>query len=93
MTESLVLYGTTNEHKNVQTEVAQVNIHLISGHLCWLVVLNKTNEFSWTTQGRASNTYIIDMSFPRIPIICAIFRKFAKPIFQSKRIGDKSYGD
>ena len=34
MTESLVLYGTTNEHKSVQTEVAQVNIHLISGHLC-----------------------------------------------------------
>ena len=25
----LVLYGTTNEHKSVQTEVAQVNIHLV----------------------------------------------------------------
>ena len=50
-------------------------------------------SFRTWTEGHASNTYIIDMSFPRIPIICAIFRKFAKPIFQSKRIGDKSYGD
>ena len=34
MTESLVLYGTTNEHKSVQTEVAQVNIHLILVIIC-----------------------------------------------------------
>ena len=30
----LVLYGTTNEHKSVQTEVAQVNIHLVLVVVC-----------------------------------------------------------
>ena len=31
----------------------------ISENSCSLVVLNKTNEFSWTTKGHAGNTYII----------------------------------
>ena len=30
----------------------------ISENSCLLVVPPKTNELSWTTQGRASNTYI-----------------------------------
>ena len=30
----LYLSGTTNEHKSVQTEVAQVNIHLVLVVVC-----------------------------------------------------------
>ena len=34
----------------------------ISENSCSLVARNKTNEFSWTTKGHASNTYIISKS-------------------------------
>ena len=53
--ESLYLSGTTNEHKCALTE-GRANLYPSGLKIPPYDI--KTNEFSWTTKGHASNTYI-----------------------------------